>query len=72
MKKQSADKRRVVACPVEFLRQLGAVNVAAVDHVRRAVCKADAFMICGLFGRSRKAVRMQRSSNCALRLLTLS
>ena len=29
-------------------------------------------MICGLFGNSRNAVRMQRSPNFALRLLTLS
>ena len=41
MKKQSADKRRVVARPVERLGQFVAVNVPAVGDVRRAACNAD-------------------------------
>ena len=44
MKKQSADERRVVARPFEFLRQFGTVNVTAVGHVRRAACNADALI----------------------------
>ena len=36
MKKQSADKRHIVARPFELFRQFVAVNVVAVGHVRRA------------------------------------
>ena len=44
MKKKCADKRRVVARPVELVWQLVAVSMAAVGHVRRAACKADALI----------------------------
>ena len=44
MKQQNADKCRIVARPVELLGQLVAVNVTAVDHMRRAACNARALI----------------------------
>ena len=44
MKKHSANERRIVARPFELLGQFVAVNVAAVGHVRRAACNADALI----------------------------
>ena len=42
MKEQSADERRVIARPVELLRQIVAVGVVAVVEMRRAACNVRA------------------------------